>query len=262
MPRARLFLLALAGAAAVTAVTAAAPGTLVPANAAAASGPRTVFVGNYDSGDFCQWSNIQNAVRNGTACDYDQSHYSAKVVDGGSGHPTAARFELRDGDVPDVPGGERSEVRAGNAGDVTEGDERTYTFSLKFADDFPVPTGSYMVVMQWHPVQGPPPLAVEVDRSGNLIVRNANVGEKSAVIGAIRRGAWTDYTLHVKFSDNPSVGFLEVAENGATKVQRTSWRGMPTASNYLKQGLYRDVKDSRTAVIWHDGLRILAPQSP
>lgn len=260
LPVRRLHLLAAAGGTAVALCAV----TLAPAASVASAKPldggsRTVFVGDYDTGDFCQWSTMQNAVQNGDACGYDQKHYSARIADGGSGHSTAGRFELRDGDVPDVPGGERAEVRAGRAGDVVEGDERTYRFSLKFDQDFPNPTGTYMVVMQWHPVQGPPPLAVEVDRAGNLIVRNANVGEKTAVIGNIKRGQWVDYTLHVKFSDDPSVGFLEAAENGATKVERTSWRGMPTASNYLKQGLYRDKKDSRTAVLWHDGLRVTAP---
>ncbi|MGQ0573030.1 MAG: polysaccharide lyase [Pseudonocardia sp.] len=233
--------------------------TLAPATAAPAVGGRTVFVGNYDTGDFCQWGNMQNTTQNGGACGYDQSHYSAEVADGGGGHPTAARYELRDGDVPDVPGGERSEVRAGRSGDVVEGDERWYQFSLKFDEKFPNPTGSYMVVMQWHPVKGPPPLAVEVDRSGNLVLRNANTGGDTLVVGKIKRGGWVDYVLHVKFSDDPEIGFVEMSANGVTKVEKSPWRGMPTASNYLKQGLYRDTADSRTAVLWHDNLRVTAP---
>ncbi|MGD9530409.1 heparin lyase I family protein [Pseudonocardia sp.] len=259
MPAPRRFAL-LAAATAATAALAA--GVVAPAAAAAplvSSGSRTVFVGDYDTGDFCQWNTLQSVVQNGQACGYRGDHYSARLGDGGDGHRTAARYELRDGDVPNVPGGERSEVRAGRAGDVHEGDERWYAFSLKFDRDFPSPTGSYMVVMQWHPVTGPPPLAVEVDRSGNLIVRNANVGETSEVIGRIKRGQWVDYVLHVRFSDDPSIGFVEVAENGTTVVRRTPWRGMPTASNYLKEGLYRDKTDTARAVLWHDGLRVTAP---
>ena len=190
MIRVRPVVLAVAAAAAVAL---SAGLTLAPASAAPLPGRHEVFVGDYDTGDFCQWRTLQNAG----ACGYDQTHYSAEVVDGGGGHPTAARFELRDGDVPDVPGGERAEVRAGRAGDVVEGDERWYEFSLRFADDFPDPTGSYMVVMQWHPVSGPPPLAVEVDGAGNLIVRNAVAGATSRVVGRIKRGQWADYVLHV-----------------------------------------------------------------
>lgn len=247
----------LLGVAAVTAVLTAI--TVTPASAAPSVGSQEVFVGNYNTGDFCQWNNLQNVTQNAGACDYQQDHYSAKVADGGAGHPTAARYELRDGDVPDVPGGERAEVRAGRGGDVAEGDERWYQFSLNFDKNFPTPQGTYMVVMQWHPVKGPPPLAVEVDGSDNLIVRNANVGETSEVIGKIKRGSWTDYVLHVKFSDDPKIGFVEVSENGATKVSKTPWRGMPTASNYLKQGLYRDKNDTKPAVAWHDNLRVTAP---
>ena len=48
--------------------------------------------------------------------------YSLTVVDGGPGHPTAARFEVRDGDTP-VDSGERSEVRSEDRFDVVDGDD-------------------------------------------------------------------------------------------------------------------------------------------
>src|SRR5207342_2954598 len=51
---------------------------------------------------------------------------------------TAGRFEVRDGDTP-VDSGERSEVRSEDRFDVVDGDERWYSFSLKFDDGFSNP---------------------------------------------------------------------------------------------------------------------------
>src|SRR5262245_55119402 len=72
-------------------------------------GSRTVFVGDYDTGDLSQWATLHASgwnKRPGAYCTY-----SACVQQGGPGHPTAARFEVHDGDVPPYGGGERAEVR-------------------------------------------------------------------------------------------------------------------------------------------------------
>ena len=84
------------------------------------------FRGDFDTGDTSQWE-LETA-----------EDYSLTVVDGGPGHPTAGRFELRDGDTP-VDSGERSEVRSEDPFDVVDGDERWYSFSLKFDDGFSNP---------------------------------------------------------------------------------------------------------------------------
>ena len=75
--------------------------------------------------------------------------YSLQVLDGGSGHTTAGRFEVRDGDTP-VDSGERSEAKAPNWTDVSDGDERWYSFSMMFDKSFPVPTDGWCDPMQWH----------------------------------------------------------------------------------------------------------------
>ena len=84
------------------------------------------FRGDFDTGDTSQWE-LETA-----------EDYSLTVVDGGPGHPTAGRFEVRDGDTP-VDSGERSEVRSEDRFDVVDGDERWYSFSLKFDDGFSNP---------------------------------------------------------------------------------------------------------------------------
>ena len=117
-------------------------------------GSREVFRGDFDAGDLTQWRTAQTKDHNGRPGTYDTR--SISVRDGGPRHPTAARFEVRDGDVPSFGGGERAEVRVEDAGDVRSGDERWYEFSLMF-EPGPNPTGGWFIPMQWHAVDNSPP---------------------------------------------------------------------------------------------------------
>jgi hypothetical protein len=117
------------------------------------------FRGDFDTGDNSQWE-LETA-----------KDYSLTIVDDGPGHPTAARFEVRDGDTP-VDSGERSEVRAEDRYDVSDGDERWYSFSLKFDKGFSNP-GGWCIPMQWHgadedgdATDGSPQLNLDQGRSG------------------------------------------------------------------------------------------------
>jgi len=220
-------------------------------------GSRVVFTGDFNTGNFCQWSNIQKRGYNGSACSF-AGDYGLSIRDGGSGHSTAARFEVRNGDIPPFGGGERSEVRAGSAADVYEGDERWYEFSTMFDPSFPNPTGGYFVIMQWHSASGSPPIAVEVNGQGGVEFRNGRNG-KTTPIGPVRRGEWVNYVLHIKFSNNASVGYAEAWVNGVKSPSIHRDATMASSSNYLKMGIYRDSVETNTAILWHDGLRVTAP---
>ena len=66
------------------------------------------FRGDFDTGDTSQWE-LET-----------EEDYSLTVEDGGPGHPTAGRFEVRDGDTP-VDDGERSEAKTEDRYDVFDG---------------------------------------------------------------------------------------------------------------------------------------------
>jgi hypothetical protein len=73
----------------------------------------------------------------------------------------------------------------------------------------------------------------------------------------ITRGVWHDFALHVKWSSNPSVGFVELWYDGEKVVPKTYADTLfPGETNYLKQGLYRDAATQPTQVIFHDGFVI------
>src|SRR4051794_26170763 len=81
----------------------------VPVTPVAADAGRRLFTGDDSTGDFSQWSGVQNKGYHGDAFHYVPS-YSATVVDDAA-KGKAGRFEVHTGDIPEgMPSGERSEV--------------------------------------------------------------------------------------------------------------------------------------------------------
>lgn len=229
-------------------------------SAAVAVGGRVVFVGDFETNDFTQWSQCQNRKFSGSCKSHHVEFYGMRVVGGTAVHQGhhAARFELRNGDRPRWSAGERTEVARYGKAMVTEGDERWYQFSLRFSRTFPAVTGRYLLVMQWHgDTDRPPPMSLSVRGNGQLVLAGNAVGAPTKVIGDIARGQWVDYVVHVKFSRTH--GWAEVWRNGVRTVPLHSRANMDSATNYLKTGLYRDVHEKLTAVMWVDGLRVTAP---
>lgn len=232
-------------------------------------GSRLVYAGNYDTGNLTQWAHIHTRDRVDAPGNY--CTYSICVRNGGAGHPTAARFEVRDGDVPSFGGGERAEVRAGDwdnsAGAyVAEGDERWYEFSVKFENNWQNPrhgTSSWFMIYQWFPKAGTskgPAFTVQVMQNNYLELGGAGASVSyRKPIAPIRPGQWVKYVLHVKFSTNPSVGFAEVWEDGKLVVPKHNRPTLESSPAYIKQGAYRDAASSGTQVVWHDDLRVTAP---
>jgi hypothetical protein len=236
-------------------------GTGSPASAAAPAGGWVVFVGDFEFGDFGQWTQCQNRVYSGPCKDMAVEFYGMQVLGGNARQGQyAARFELRDGDHPEWGGGERAEVARYGSGRVHEGDERWYEFSLMFDPSFPVQTSKSVMVMQWHGADDlPPPLGLEVQGEGQLVLSSLFPEGPSMVIGDIARGQWVDYVVHAKFSKASETGWVEVYRNGVLTVPRHARANMNSDADYLKMGLYRNTQETSTAVMWADGMRITAP---
>lgn len=217
-------------------------------------GKTVVFVGDFDNG-FGQWSNIQTQGYNSSGSGF-RGNTRLSIANGGPGHETAARFTVQSGDR--VANGERAEVRGPDAADVSAGDERWYQWQVMFPADFPNPADGWFILMQWHAGDGPPPLSLEVSSAGELRLHNNRSGKRT-VVGQIVKGRWMDLTLHVKFSAG-SDAFAEAWVDGkkSANVHRHPNLASSGGSNYLKMGIYRSPQ-SRTHVVWHDGLRITRP---
>ena len=214
------------------------------------SGGAMQWRGDFDTGNTSQWE-LETA-----------RDYSLRVMDGGAGHTTAGRFEVRDGDTP-VDSGERSEAKPPDWTDVSDGDERWYSFSMMFDRSFPVPADGWCDPMQWHTANadhsaadGSPALNLQCGPDDKLYLQ---VGDKDMMpIGMLDRGVWHDYLLHVKFSNNPGVAFEEVHRDGQLVLPKTSPRyaNMTTPKAYLKIGMYRKGTNNGPMVVWHDGMAV------
>ena len=225
-------------------------------------GPREVFVGDFETGDFSQWGQCQSKLTNSKCSGVGKGNRTMKIVSGPDQVRQgrfAAQFNVQPGDVPDFGGSERSEVQSNAKGAVVEeGDERWYQWSTKFPADFENPTSDFFIILQWHSAEGSPPLAVNVSKKGTVDIGGDGVKDRpTKTIGKVRPGEWVDYTLHVMFSQDKKKGFVEAWENGKQTVPLTRRATMVDESNYLKQGIYR--RGGKEVTILQDGLRVTAP---
>jgi hypothetical protein len=234
---------------------------LTPASAAENVGSRVVFVGDFETGDFTQWSQCHNRQYRGPCDGHGVEFYGMQVLRKGAHQGRyVARFELRDGDTHPRDTGERAEVAGYGRGLVREGDERWYQFSLRFDRTFPAVTGKYFIVMQWHGADdAKPPMTVSVKGNGQLFLSGNAPQDPQKAIGDIARGRWVDYVVHAKFSRSKSIGWAEVYRDGVLTVPRHARANMNSGFNYLKMGLYRDSRQKATAVMWADRFRVTAP---
>jgi len=80
--------------------------------------------------------------------------------------------------------------------------------------------------------------------------------------GPVRPGQWDRFVMRVKWSPDPSVGFIELWRNGQVVIPRSSRPTMQrlgdgTADpNYFKQGLYRRSEVARSQVVYHDATKV------
>lgn len=211
-------------------------------------------VKDFSTGDLSQFANLQTKDRNGAPGSY--STYSASVRNGGPGHETAARFEVRDGDIPSFGGGERSEVRASDL-NVQAGQKTWYEWSSRLGDaggSFPATTSWGLIIMQWHSNEGSPPLAIHAD-GGQISLENDRSGGYRRAVCPIDAGVWHDYVLFVEWGTN---GLMEMWRDGVKLVSFRAANVVGTEQNYLKAGIYRSADHTNTHVAWLDNLRVYA----
>jgi hypothetical protein len=161
----------------------------------------------------------------------------------------ALEFRLDGGD-------QRSEVQP-RVPDQLEGDVWFYTYRGGLADDFPVDTEAWQVVLQWHHTgdSGSPPIALEI-KQGRLLL--AAEGENLQDLGPVRSGDRLDVTMRVAFSQDPERSAVDVWRDGRPVLEgyRPPAGTMLDGANYLKVGLYRATAIDEGGRLWVDDLRV------
>lgn len=175
------------------------------------------------------------------------------------------RFTVRPGD--DVHKGERAELVASvaNTG-AREGAESWYAWSTFFPADLrPVGHSDFNVITQFHGTSPYPcsptlQLVVSTHTSPPRLLMLGTGGPISPVVchpprhgvwdaGPVRLGRWNDFVLHVRWSENPRRGLVELGRDGRRVVAPARFPTLyPHEGAYLKQGFYRDT--------WHTTSRI------
>lgn len=237
-----------------------------------------VFTGDFETGDFSQYSTCQTRLWN-SACASMPAGYPLSIVAGHRGN-YAARFEVRDGDMPFCCG-ERAQLVADTH--ETEGTEFWYTWSYKLDPQFPV-VDTWQTLLQWHStVDGSPPLAWYA--YGNQIILQTRPRPNAPYTGLTNiwstplvKDVWVDVKMHVKWSADPNVGYAELWVNGvrqnftATPPENgngTSCVAQPVCrfsdiypgdpGNRLMATYYRDPAITATGVVYQDDITVTTP---
>jgi hypothetical protein len=193
---------------------------------------------------------------------------------------SAYRVELRDNDI--CYANERSELGQGNPTRTMpdgvdrlfrENQERWMSWQMRLEPGFPVNTSAWYDVIQWKQLGslGSPVLALEVGEGNWQMMQTssdpARQNWRETDLGSAVTGRWVKFTIHVKFSPNSSVGFVELfgdLADGRGMRELAPLRhastmkvdGGKTVNSQLRIGLYRDKAISGTNVAYYDGWTI------
>jgi Polysaccharide lyase len=151
--------------------------------------------------------------------------------------------------------------------DLVPGDDLYFGFSTYLASGFPT-SGGWQVITQFkHNFDGSPPLSLNVE-DGQFSIQGGYghpSGPRHFVrsVGPAVTGQWSDWVLHVKFSPDPAVGFVEVWRDGELVLERFAPESGTMYPNphgevgsILKVGPYRESSIATPETIYFDNWRI------
>ena len=222
--------------------------------AAADASAGVLWRGDFDSGDLAQWTGRAQYAEAPAPSD------RLRVVPGDNGHYLQAT--VRPGDLHS--NGARAEVVLAKPM-FREGDEAWFRWRTMFPADFQS-TDKWIVWTQWHQTlplgNGGPPVAFELHGQQLRLRLQAGLydakGDWSGGVvwrGTLDRGHWHTYVLHVKWSQDPRVGFVELWTDGQRVLPLTPHSTLDTDGVvYLKQGLYRDRTIPFAQSVCHDDM--------
>lgn len=234
-------------------------------------GQNQKFADSFTSG-VGSWTSVQTHSYEGSASGYSLgSEYRLNVVNAGTGHETAVRFEVRDGDTA-VGSHERCELSSfGKSWNDRDGEEVFYEFDVRFGDPSWNPgwsgSSDWLIFFQWHQVndEGAPAMAMAVHSDNQVYIEREPDSdfEFMGPLWAVRPGVWEKVVVHVKWSPDSSVGFVQVHLNGTEILPKTFRKTMYSTDHtdpyYVKMGTYRRSSISGTTVVMHDNVRISNP---
>ncbi len=213
---------------------------LTSASAAQAS---VLWRGDFETGDISQWSKAQEVAP-------ERLQIVTNPVAPGSQY--ALKATVIQGDNPIGASGNRNELVYLSY--EPSGTERYYRWQTMFAEDYPS-ADTWQLFTQWHHSgdSGSPPVEFTIRNEEIALGITSNAVWRAPLV----RGVWHDFVFHVKWSSDPSEGFIELWYDGQRVIPKSYMATQfPGMTQYLKQGLYRNNTISQTGVVYHDGFVI------
>ena len=201
-----------------------------------------VWKGDFETGNLSQWDREQTVSSNRllvVGSPLREGRYALKTT-------------VRQGDDPINASGNRNELLY--LGREAAGSEYFYKWSTLFPRSFPR-SSRWQIFTQWHHdgSSGSPPLEFYVV-DDEMRMRVGGSSGKILWRAPLQREKWNDFVLHVKWSSDPRVGFVELYHGGQRVLPQTKVATQYSGQrNYLKLGLYRDASIAPEGIVFHDG---------
>jgi hypothetical protein len=176
----------------------------------------------------------------------------------------AYRMELRYGDNPS---GCRSTLASGPTSKlgtchlIKSGDEAFYGWSVFLPSDSVIKSDKWRLVLQFKGIgSGSPPVSLNLNNDAWILNNRPTTSSGNLHIwkAPARKDVWEKFMMHIKWSENPKIGFLELYYNdGLVLPQKFTSTihikdGKPV-TNFVALGLYRDSSIKQTDILYHDG---------
>jgi hypothetical protein len=221
-----------------------------------------LWVGDFETGDLSQFRDTPWNLVGGPPPDV----VADPVRDG----RYAGSLSILGATTPDdgICCGSRNELEP-NFRDMQPGDDLWFAFSTYLVPGFPVDYPEFQTITQFKQnFDGSPPLELVVNEGQFRIEGGDGHPERpqpfSEPVGQAAAGRWIDWVLHVNFSPDPQVGYVEVWRDGELVLPRYAPEtgtmypnpdGGPVRSS-VKTGYYRDRGIGAVGSIVFDDWRI------
>ena len=261
----------------------AAAGPISTPSASAPASGTVLWTADAESAVSDQWAeystNAHCAVTSDTvASDPEVQRVIAPLAQGSH----AYEFTVHDGDecygeraelgqaLPTRPGFSRPRL-------FRPGNDRWVAFQVYLAPGFPVGTPNWDVIAQWKQLRSTtvvpvPMVTIQVHDGAFYLERAAGTASKRAVTSSTRLadatpGRWVQMTMHIMFSNLPSVGFVAVygdpdgtgmrrlmpLAHFSTLATNAAGDAVPSAARI---GIYRNPLIAGTATLYYDGYTV------
>ncbi len=217
---------------------------------------------DFETGDLTGWTSIQTQAgveepRPGMTRSSGPGRISVVRFPVAQGQ-YAARFETHQGDGPFCCG-DRAELSVGDKPE-TEGQERWYEWNMLLETGFPWQGTDFQTLGDFHSsANGEPPLGIQLN--GNQIHLSQvtrSAGQEHGIINQLWSATplvnhWYTFRLHVKWSSNASVGFVQAWVDNAEVVKPVHVQTLvPGTTGYWKMGYYRSSSVGPVGAVVYD----------